>query len=97
LTLRNTLARVFALFIALGYGIVTNMIERYASSIALLWFLSLIAFALSQACFYINQYKELTDSVRFFGFFPAIVIDLVFVWWISLGLRRTLSYLLHTN
>jgi len=51
---RNSLARLIALLIALGYGIVMNVLTRYLTKIGLLTFLFFVANALSTACFYIN-------------------------------------------
>jgi hypothetical protein len=51
---RNTLARLIALLISLGYGIVTNMIGRYATKISLLSFLFFVSCAFSNTFFYLN-------------------------------------------
>ena len=51
---RNTMARLITLLISLGYGIVTNMIGRYASKIGLLSFLFFASCAISNTFFYLN-------------------------------------------
>ena len=51
---RDALARLIALLIALGYGIVMNVLTRYLTKIGLLTFLYFVANALNLACFYIN-------------------------------------------
>ena len=51
---RNALARLIALLISLGYGIVMNVLTRYLTKIGLLTFLYFIANSLNLACFYIN-------------------------------------------
>ena len=51
---RNSLARLIALLISLGYGIVMNVLTRYLTKIGLLTFLYFIANAISLTCFYIN-------------------------------------------
>ena len=51
---RETLARLICLLVALGYGIVMAVLNRYTSKICLLSFLYFIATAVNQACFYIN-------------------------------------------
>ena len=61
---RQTLARIICLLIALGYGIVMNVLNRYSGKIGLLSFLFFIACAINQASFYINQHKPLSQSVK---------------------------------
>ena len=51
---RNALARLIALLISLGYGIVMNVLTRYLTKIGLLTFLYFVANSLNLACFYIN-------------------------------------------
>ena len=51
---RETLARLICLLVALGYGIVMAVLNRYTTKICLLSFLYFIACAINQACFYIN-------------------------------------------
>ena len=53
-----------------------------------------VANMLQLACHFINQYKELTDTVRLFAFAPSVVIDCVFLVWSAHGLRRTMAYLM---
>lgn len=90
---RETLARLICLLISLGYGIVMNVLNRYVTKIGLLSFLFFIACAINQAVFYINQYKPLSQSVKFMMVLPQITLELLMLVWIISALRRTLSYL----
>ena len=57
---RETLANLICLLIALGYGIVMNVLNRYAGKVFLLSFLFFISCAINVASFYINQHKPLS-------------------------------------
>ena len=61
---RETLANLVCLLIALGYGIVMNVLNRYAGKVFLLSFLFFISCAINVASFYINQHKPLSQSVK---------------------------------
>ena len=92
-SLRETLANLVCLLIALGYGIVMNVLNRYSGKIFLLTFLYFIATAISTASFYINQHKPLSQSVKVMMALPGSVIQIVFLVWIVSALLRTLTYL----
>ena len=51
---RETLANLICLLIALGYGIIMNVLNRYSGKIFLLSFLYFIACAINTASLYIN-------------------------------------------
>ena len=51
---RNTLSRLVALLIALGYGIVMNTIGRYVTNICLMSFMFFVAMMIHMAAQYIN-------------------------------------------
>ena len=90
---RETLSRLICLLISLGYGIVMNVLNRYRTKIGLLGFLFFIACSINQACFYINQHKSLSRSVRVMMGLPQFCLDVTFILWIVKALIRTLSYL----
>jgi len=90
---RETLANLICLLIALGYGIVMNVLNRYSGKIFLLSFLYFIACAINTASFYINQHKPLSESVKVMMALPQSVIQVVFLVWIVSALLRTLTYL----
>jgi len=90
---RETLARLICLLISLGYGIVMNVLNRYLTKIGLLGFLFFIACSINQACFYINQHKSLSTSVKVMMGLPQFCLDVTFILWIVKALIRTLSYL----
>ena len=56
-SLRETIARLICLLLALGYGIIMKVLNRYASNICLISFLYFIAVAVNYSAFYINQHK----------------------------------------
>ena len=91
--LRETLSRLLCLLIALGYGIVMNILNRYTTRIGMMSFLYFIACSISRASFYINQHKPLTLSVKVLMLLPSLSLDGVFLLWIVNALLRTLSYL----
>ena len=91
--LRNTLARLIILLLSLGYGTVMNTLSRYLTKIGLLCFMFFIADTISQACYYINQHKPLSATLKVMLTSPEIFIDILFLIWISSALLRTLSYL----
>ena len=90
---RNSLARLIALLISLGYGIVMNVLTRYLTKIGLLTFLYFVANAISLACFYINQHRPLSASMRFAAVIPEAISNILFGIWIGFSLIRTLAYL----
>lgn len=51
---REMLANLICLLIALGYGIVMNVLNRYSGKIGLLSFLFFIACSINTAASYIN-------------------------------------------
>ena len=94
---RNSLARLIALLISLGYGIVMNVLTRYLTKIGLLTFLYFVANAISLACFYINQHRPLSTSLRFAAVIPEGISNILFGIWIGFSLIRTLAYLKSKN
>ena len=94
---RNSLARLIALLISLGYGIVMNVLTRYLTKIGLLTFLYFVANALNLACFYINQHRPLSTSLRVALALPEGLLNLLFLIWIVFSLLRTLAYLKSKN
>jgi len=90
---RETLANVLCLLIALGYGIVMNVLNRYSGKIGLLTFLFFIASAINIVSFYVNQHKQLSHSVKVMMALPQFTLQVVFLIWIISALLRTLSYL----
>jgi len=95
--LRDALARLIALLIALGYGIVMNVLTRYLTKIGLLTFLYFVSNALNLACFYINQHRPLSASMRFAAVLPEAFFNILFLIWIIFSLIRTLAYLKSKN
>ena len=94
---RNSLARLIALLISLGYGIVMNVLTRYLTKIGLLTFLYFVANSLNLACFYINQHRPLSASLRFASALPEGFFNLLFLIWVVFSLLRTLAYLKSKN
>merc|ERR1719458_2376531 len=90
---RETLANFICLLIALGYGIVMNVLNRYSAKIFLLSFLFFIACAINTASFYINQHKALSQSVKVAMALPQFIMQIIFLIWIVSALIRTLTYL----
>jgi len=90
---RETLANLICLLIALGYGIVMNVLNRYSGKIFLLSFLFFISCAINTCSFYINQYQLLSYSVKAMMVMPQSIIQVVFLVWIVSAMFRTLTYL----
>lgn len=90
---REMLANVICLLIALGYGIVMNVLNRYSGKIGLLSFLFFIACSINTAAFYINQHKPLSKGMKVMMALPQFVLQIVFLMWIVSALLRTLTYL----
>jgi len=91
---RNTLSRLVALLISLGYGLVMNKIGSYQTRIMLMCFSFFVAHIIHTGSQYIRQYSlSISVGVSVLLNAPLAIVDVLFALWIGFALRRTLLYL----